>query len=65
MAELVTDFDHNALSTRAQADHLFADMHASCPVFHSESWGDSGSRPGTPRCAISDVTPRPSPQGRE
>jgi cytochrome P450 len=39
MSELATDFDHNALSTRAQADDLFADMHASCPVFHSQSWG--------------------------
>ena len=39
MPELATDFDHNALSTRARADDLFADMHARCPVFHSQSWG--------------------------
>lgn len=39
MPGLVTDFDHNALSTRAQAGDLYGEMHARCPVFHSESWG--------------------------
>jgi cytochrome P450 len=39
MPEVAADFDHNALSTRARADDLFADMHARCPVFHTQSWG--------------------------
>ncbi|HLY48705.1 MAG TPA: cytochrome P450 [Solirubrobacteraceae bacterium] len=39
MRELLTEFDHNALTTRAQARDLFADMHANHPLFHSQSWG--------------------------
>jgi cytochrome P450 len=32
-------FDHNAFETRGNAGPLFAELHARCPVFHSESWG--------------------------